>query len=146
MLSLVVLAASIGCSSAAVPTAPRPAQDATAADVPLHEAAGSGEACGVDAPTLFTPVPGSTVSGTVAIEAWNVSDNECPLTIGVIYRVRSRSGALVVEHWVPLLEAYHWNTTSSPDGWYRITAQKSCAARPCGGTSEPVRVIVDNNP
>jgi hypothetical protein len=102
--------------------------------------------CGADSPTVLSPTNGAVLVGTVPIVVQIARDDTvCPITLNSYVRGVPRAGgpggfAVYLDFGI----TYRWNTTASPNGLYRITAQKACSSRVCGGISPPVDVRVSN--
>jgi hypothetical protein len=101
--------------------------------------------CGTDRPTLVLPPSGATVSGTVAVSARISDDSQCPITLRAYLKgepFAGETGAFAV--FVDVVDSYRWDTRTAPNGRFRITAQKACSERLCGGISDPVTLVVSN--
>ena len=106
----------------------------------------NGESCGTDHPVILSPGHGATVAGTVLVEVRIAPDDTpCPITLRSHVQatpLRARRGGFSV--FLDYGETYRWRTRTGVNGRYRITAQKACGVRLCGGMGEPVDVRVNN--
>jgi len=102
--------------------------------------------CGRDHPTVLTPSDGQTLSGVVVVSArLPPDDSPCPITLrAYVVATRVGGGGGGFSALLDLGDTYRWNTADGPNGRYRITAQKACGPRACGGTSDPIEVTVSN--
>jgi hypothetical protein len=102
--------------------------------------------CGRDHPTVLTPSDGQTLSGVVVVSArLPPDDSPCPITLRAnVVAARVGGGGGGFSTFLDLGDTYRWNTAGGPNGRYRITAQKACGTRACGGTSDPIEVTVSN--
>ena len=139
----------VACSSAErTPTVASPAQappsGGVTASAASPAAAANGESCGTDHPVILSPDNGATVAGTVLVEVRIAPDDiPCPITLRSHVQatpLRGRRGGFSV--FLDYGETYRWRSRAGASGRYRLTAQKACGVRLCGGVGDPVDVRV----
>lgn len=103
----------------------------------------AGGACGYRPPPLLSPAKGSVVAGKVPLVA-PLLEGPCAITASVVFTVRNSSGATVFSACDNDLPAQRiWDSTASPNGAYRVSAQRACSCNACAEASH-VDVTVEN--
>jgi hypothetical protein len=102
--------------------------------------------CGNDHPTILSPTDRATLSGSAPVVVRLAPDDTaCPITLRSFVKATPVAGGPdAYSSFIDIGETLHWNTTASANGHYRMTAQKACGSRLCGGISDPIEVTVQN--